>query len=522
MKKAFLLSLVVIFFCFSTGALNAMEEILAPSPGATISMDLKDASLKDVLKILSIQSGMNFIASEAVADRTLTLYLDKIPLKEAMDKIFIANNLTYDMDKQANIFLVKDWGKPQIETVTKVFYLKHATVSSSSLKEEMKNNVSGGGSVFGSTSGTSSTSGSSGSSTTTGTISGKWNSEDQAGITKAVSKLLTPQGTLIEDYRTNSLIVTDVPSRMPVVEQVIAALDIPIPQIMLEVEMLDVSKDVLDKIGFKYGQSPFTVTLAGGHISTGFPFESWENLYKTATAAHGTLGINEGDTGTYKVIVDFLTTQTDTKMLARPKILTLNNETAEIKIVTNEAIGVTTTSTGAGGTGLITAEAERQETGVSLRVTPQVNPDNGEITMFIMPSVSDATQKVTLTSTGSAFPATFVNPETRYTKSTVKINDGDTVILGGLIRNDKSEVITKLPFLGDIPFLGKLLFTNRSTSPNRERELLVFITPHIVKDNNVNFAKAGGDVSPTREQDTVSGFDRQTAVSSSLDKFEKK
>ena len=87
MKKIFLVSLIAVFFCSSTGALNAMEGILAPSPGATVSMDLKDASLKDVLKILSIQSGMNFIASEAVADRTLTLYLDKVSLKDSMEEV---------------------------------------------------------------------------------------------------------------------------------------------------------------------------------------------------------------------------------------------------------------------------------------------------------------------------------------------------------------------------------------------------------------------------------------------------
>jgi len=196
MKKIFIGSVAVFFLCCSVLESSAVEALFAPSPGVVISMDFKDVSLKDVLKVLSIQSGMNFIASEAVQDRTLTLYMDKVSLKEAMEKIFSANNLTYDLDKGANIFLVKDWGKPMIETVTKVFYLKHATVSSSSLKEEMKNNI---------VSSTGTTTTGSGS-TSTG---GKWDVEDESGITKAVKKMLTSHGTLIEDFRTNSLIVTD-------------------------------------------------------------------------------------------------------------------------------------------------------------------------------------------------------------------------------------------------------------------------------------------------------------------------
>ena len=506
MKKIFLVSLIAVFFCSSTGALNAMEGILAPSPGATVSMDLKDASLKDVLKILSIQSGMNFIASEAVADRTLTLYLDKVSLKDSMDKIFTANNLTYDLDKQANIFIVKDWGKPQIETVTKVFYLKHATVSSSSLKEEMKNNIS-------SSSTTTTT-------TSTSATSGKWMTDDDAGITKAVRKLLTAYGSLIEDFRTNSLVVTDVPSRMPVIEQVVKALDIAVSEVMLEVEILDVSKNAVDEIGFKFGQTPFSVALTGGTVEVGFPFKSWTKMFSAnpVAGALGDLAINTG-TG-YTMALDFLRTQTDTKYLARPRILTLNNETAEIKITTQETIGVTTSVSGTPS--VVTTTPERAETGVMLRVTPQIDSETGEITMFVMPTVKDSvTSTIPIGGTSLVTGAPkYKDPEERATKSTVRVKDGETVIMGGLLRNQRTDVITKLPFLGDIPLLGTL-FRHRETSPDRERELLVFITPHIVKDSNTMLVQAKNTVAE-REQSIASGVDRQAAITSNLDKYDKK
>jgi len=129
-----------------------------------------------------------------------------------MDELIKANNLSYELDKESNIFIVKDWGKPQIETVTKVFYLKHATVSSSSLKEEMAQ--------------ISPTQAAGGTTATTVLQRGKWRIEDDAGIVRAVKKILSGYGSVIEDYRTNSLVITDIPSRMPVITQTIAALDI--------------------------------------------------------------------------------------------------------------------------------------------------------------------------------------------------------------------------------------------------------------------------------------------------------
>ncbi len=112
-------------FLFFPPRLNAEAKISLPAGAEPeISLDFQDVGLKDILKVFSIQSGLNFIASEAVQDRKITLYLDKVPLKKAMDKLFGANNLTYELDRDANIFIVKDWGKLRVEPVTRVFGLK--------------------------------------------------------------------------------------------------------------------------------------------------------------------------------------------------------------------------------------------------------------------------------------------------------------------------------------------------------------------------------------------------------------
>ncbi|MDD5027082.1 MAG: hypothetical protein PHV58_01115, partial [Candidatus Omnitrophica bacterium] len=95
-------SFVFIFALFNLTLIPKLSALEGPPLSAykniSISMDLQDASLKDILKLLSIQSGLNFIASEAVQDRKMTLYMDQVPLQEAMDKIFKANNLSYDLD----------------------------------------------------------------------------------------------------------------------------------------------------------------------------------------------------------------------------------------------------------------------------------------------------------------------------------------------------------------------------------------------------------------------------------------
>jgi len=469
-RKYFKKIVLSLFFLFAIYAsLYAAESITLPNPAATISMDLKDASIKDVLKIFSIQSGLNFIASESVKDRILTLYLDKVPVLDCMEKIFKANNLSYEKDPNSNIIIVKDWGKPSIQTITKVFVLKYNRLQNSRIEKEIENYLD----QTSTTTGTG-LSAATGTGTTTGTEEEEITGDE--GISASIKKILSEYGKVTEDIRSNSLIVTDIPSNFPIIEQTIAALDVPVPQVLLEVEMLDVAKDKVDKIGFKYGQTPFTIVIKGAHQDMGFPFKHWSKRIGDPT--YGQVAINDSTSTYYQVQFDFLRTLTDTKFLARPKILTLSNETAEIKIVTNEAIGVSSTSQTT--TGTITGTAERTETGVILRITPQVNLLTGEITMFVMPVVAEAsTQLNTFTSGGTAF--TFANPETRVSKSIVRVKDGDTVVIGGLIRNTRSEVITKLHIFGDIPVLGAF-FRHKSVEPGKERELIVFITPRIVKE----------------------------------------
>lgn len=484
--------------------LEAEQELILPQEDILISMDLQDANLKDVLKIFSIQSGLNFIASEGLQDRRITLYLDKVPLKEALNKLFKANNLAYEFDPEANIIMVKDWGKPQIETMTKVFYLKHASVSTSSLKLEKASNLGSGAGA-----------------------------SSEAGITAAVKKLLSTNGSVIEDPRTNSIIVSDTPNRINVITQAVAALDVPIPQVMLEVEMLDVNKNAIDKLGVNWPEAIMKLSVPGMRV-TKFPFwgskadnNNWffNDTYKSpgANFTFTNFSTNRFLPSVFQVlgaelVLDFLKSRSDTKLLARPRILTLNNEVAEIKITTQETVGEKTevsSASDASGESLTTQGTERYETGVSLRVTPQINPETGEVTMFIMPKVTTTGTTITLGS------ITAKDPEDRLAKTVVKVKDGETIIIGGLINHKFSQVSTQVPFFSKIPVFGAL-FRHRAKDPDQERELIVFITPHIIKDEAVALAQSKKTAFPEREQSSFSGFDRQALISNSLSSWEEK
>ncbi|MFH0940652.1 MAG: secretin N-terminal domain-containing protein [Candidatus Omnitrophota bacterium] len=472
-----------------------------------ISMDFRDASLKTILKVFSEQAGLNFIASQVVQDRSITLFLDNVPLQEAMDKIMSANNLIYELEPGSNVFIVKEWGRPEVETITKVYNLKYTRLASSTLQKAIS-----AGSAKGSAAGGGAAAAGGGSASSGGAQAGAGGEGGgETGIESSIKGVMTSYGKVMQDPRTNSLIVTDIPSQFELIDRVVALLDVPTPQVMIEVEMLDVSKRTVDQMGVK--TTPGLMSLTGSSVPTKFPNFMWkgQDLSGLATPSftYGTLSA-----AVFQAVLDYLTTDTKTKFLARPRILSLSNETAEIKITTNEAVGLKTTTQSAQGASTQTQEAERYETGISLNVTPQVDPATGTVTMFIKPTVSQAR------SGGTFGGTTFKDPEVRSSSTTLMVKDGETIVVGGLIRTNEETTISKMPIVGDIPIIGALFRHKNSTK--EERELIVFITPRIIGfDNASTFAKndiTSSGLMPYREQS--SAVSRKEAVDNMLERWD--
>lgn len=501
--------LVLILLLFSTVAASEISRgLIYPEYSKVISMDFQNANLKDVLKIFSKQSGLNFVAAEGVQERRVTVYLNSVPVELALEKLLTANNLTYEIEPENNVFIVRESGEPELRTVTKVFFLKYASVSSSKLN-----------SAIGSIASTAGSSSASDSSSSAGGGSG--------GMVDIIKGILTSKGMVKEDRRTNSLTITDVPTQFPIIEQTIAQLDIPMPLVMIEVEMLDVNKNTVDKVGIDWPQAIAKLDITGTRV-TNFPFwgsKANKNYYTfsdiKSPSGNWKFSSLEGNNFAPSVLtmigkelaLDLFKQDKDTKYLARPRILTLSNETAEIKITTKEAVGLQTTTQSAQSTATQTEQAERVETGVSLRVTPQVNADTGEITMYIEPKVSQA-------KLGSQFgTTTYKDPEERFTKSLLRIKDGETIVVGGLLRTDFSQTINKIPVLGDIPLIGGI-FRHTDRDKNEQRELIVFITPRIVKESVTGRLVLQTDTALKREQDTPGKKNRE--MEKALEAIERK
>ncbi len=477
MKNIIVFSLVGILCLWTAGFTqdNIYGDYLLAGRDKFVSLDLENAQLLDVLKMLSQQSNMNFISTEAVRERQLTLYFEDVPLREAMDIIFSANHLAYDYYPDSNVFVIKEMGKPSLELKTKVYHLRYVRVESSRMQKEIdalvdisEDSDSGG--------------------------EGEGDDEDAEGIKAAVEAVLTEFGKVVVDPISNSLTVVDVPSRFPLIEEVINGLDIALPIVMIEVEMLDVSKNVVDQMGVRWPATLVNLGVSGTRW-TSFPFaqdkvmdgktftwsadketilDNWEFTDMPAEVfSPSVLTVIGAD-----LALQFLRTQTDTKFLARPKIMTLSNETAQVKITTNEVIGGTVTSQS--GNNTQSFDPERTETGTSLRVTPQVDVISGDITLFVEMIVKEASNSTFTFGKDSFIAGTIKDPEERKTSAVVRLKEGQTLFMGGLIKSDTNDVNTKIPILGDIPFIGRA-FRHKSKQV-QERELMVFITPRVIKE----------------------------------------
>ena len=426
-----------------------------PGSEGTVSLDVTEAYLEDVLKLLSKQSGLNFVASEETRDKKVTTYLDKVPIHAALVTILEANRLALRAVEGKNLFVVTDSGSSKVATTTQVFQLKYARVIPT--HGDAASNFGLSGSLITQTFG--GTGGGGGGAAAGGAAAGG------GGILPIVRSLLSSYGSVIPDPRTNSLIVTDIPRRLKVIGETLAKLDVKQKQIFIEAELLEVTVGTLRRLGLEYGSSVGTVgSYTGPKRTSFFPFATGLLEGGTRSTTLGVLSFTEAN-----ILFKLLATESDVKFLARPRLLTLSNEVAEIRIVADAVTGVT--STAQATTGSITETVERNTVGTILRVTPMVNDDR-YVTMVIEPEVSRVIQS-------SSF-STFLDPNRRAARTTVMVEDGGTVMIAGLISDETSKTSRRIPGLGDLPLLG--LPFKRTNTEKTDTEIILFITPRILRD----------------------------------------
>lgn len=463
----FKLSLAVIFTLFVSSPSLAIDgdypaSVQAASGSANmISMDFQNASLKAILKIFSQQAGLNFVAGQNVKDRNVTIYFDNVRVDDALTNIMNANNLIYEQAPGSNIFIVKESGRPEVTTITKIYELKYAQLSTPPTEK--------------------------------GAVA------KDPEIVSVLRDLLSESGKIVADKRSNSLIIKDIPSQFSIIEDVLLRLDTRTLQVMIELEVLEVSTTIADQIGMNW--SGTFGNYVGPQLGTQWPLKG-AIIDKDLITTDGTMKFNAMTFSFSAILSD-----SDTRILARPKILTLNNETAIIEITADTAVAsVTTVASAQGAATEASNTAERIKTGITMEVTPQINKD-GYITLHIEPTVTVPVVSQFFAGTGE--DSKFVDPHTRSIKTTIMVKDGETIVLGGLISREDTATFQKIPFLGDIPFLGAAF--RYKTNSEIEKELIIFITPTVVKETLYLL----GDISE-REQEKPKAV-REKEIKSLLD-----
>ena len=469
-----------------------------------VSIRVSNVPISAFLNSITTQAQINFIMSEEFANKRVTASLTKVTVREALDTLLRVHGLSYQRIGKSDSYVVTKRSNDAPDTITKIYTLSYISLQSigspsSELSSIMPQDVSSS-----SASGTYSSTGdysSSGSSMSghTGTGGGDAYSSS-AEIIGIVQSMLSPVGRIAVDARTNKLIVTDVAEVFPQVENILAELDIKPPQILIEAQIVEVNKTSGLTLGFEYGGSDGTLVSLTGPSREVYSeylhgrnnddtknlhgwdwiFPSYADTQSTSSTTGGTTTTTSSADGGSAGILDFtgfqivlrtLLTRGEAKYLGKPKVVTLNNKTATITTSTDATVGQTMSQSGSGsGEGMTTTSAERRRVGLTLQVTPQVNRE-GYVTLYVQPSYSD------LVSSGFDFSK---DTTTRAASTLVRVKNGQTVVIGGLLTSRETDQTRKVPLLGDIPILG-WLFTSRTTSKTTT-DLVIFITPTILAE----------------------------------------
>ena len=274
---------------------------------------------------------------------------------------------------------------------------------------------------------------------------------------------------VIPNEEANRILIDVDPRFKDTVMNVIAGLDEPPPQVVIQVLILEVTMDNELDLGVEFAFQDLQYAKAGPTDTTTFDYVGGTDI---GAAGSGLGGFTFTVTGAdFNFLFRTLQNEGNLKVLSRPQITAMDNQEAKID-VSDDVPYVTGTQTSS--TGQISTSVGRQNVGITLTVTPQINPD-GYVRMEINQKVSDQTGSTIDVGQGVTSPIFF----TREADTTITVKDNETVVLGGLITSRTENREQKVPILGDIPGLG-LLFRNQNDNMRR-KELLLVLTPHVIR-----------------------------------------
>ena len=463
---------------------NAQEGVFA----GRITLDFKEADIRSVLKVLAYKSGVNIVTSPEVSG-TVTIRLADVPWKEALKTILSAYG--YGYEQRENIIMVAPLEKltaqkkqevelSQVQpTVTEVFNLKYIDAGDAQKAIELQ--ISSRGQIT--------------------VLESIGQAGWEFGAAEISKRKRVSEGRI---SRSKTLIVTDVPPALDKIRQIIADIDVKPQQILIETRIIEVNKDRLRDIGVDWGtgasgaeSASLTYSPAGknksGIDTAQIGGHALSDIITPSSFGPKTSGLTTANTGLrvafkrltgaqFEAILHALEEDVTSNTLSAPRILTLNNQEATILVGQKFPLIKTDVSTESGKITGSTLD-RYQDIGIQLNVVPQIS-DKDYINMIIHPAVSSYTETLKAKTESGVILSEYPIINTREAETQILIKDGETVVIGGLLKDIKTRGQTGIPFLGKIPLIGFLF--QRQTNDTEKIDLLIFITARIVKEDEFN------------------------------------
>jgi type IV pilus assembly protein PilQ len=417
------------------------------------------------------------VASDSVGG-SVTLRLVNVPWDQALDVILRAKSL----DKRRNGNVV--WVAPQAELAKYEQDLADAKLKAQDTAELVTDYVP---ISYGKASDIAKL-------LTSGSMQGGGGGSSGANTQRG---FLSPRGSVSFDVRTNTLLLNDTPEKIKQIRDVIAVLDKPVQQVLIESRIVVATDDFTRDLGAKFGisgrqnntqfQNAATATPAlaaglgggnvvsiGGHDTGNGTTGGGLNVNLPATGAAGSFGLAILGAN-YALDLELSAAQTEGRgeVISSPRVITANQQEAVIR--QGQEIGyVTFQNSAGGGAGSGTATVQFKDAVLELKVTPTITADNR---VYLMINVKKDALAGYVDAPGSGKIPTI---DTREINTSVLVDNGQTVVLGGIYEINKSNTTTKVPGLGDIPGVGVLF--RKTSRANSKAELLIFVTPRILSD----------------------------------------
>ena len=377
-----------------------------------VTLQFRDASTKMVFEVLSRQTGINFVFDKDVrSDGKTTIFVQNVPIEQAIELVLGQNQLARQVLSENMVLIYPNTPQKQKDyqdQIVKTIYLTNADPKQA----------------------------------------------------QSLLKTVLNAKTLFIDERSNQIVIRDTPETVRMAEKLLASLDLPEPEVMMEVEVLEITRSRLQELGIQYptGVGVSATPLSGGalHLSD--------------------IGKQNSNTLTVSALsasVNLLKQVGLTNVLASPRIRARNREKAKILIGSRVPVITNTVTPVSTGAPVVTGSVQYLDVGLTLEVEPNIYLD-GDVAIKVSLEVSSILKEVPGPNGSLAYQI-----GTRDASTMLRLRDGETQILAGLINDQDTRNSNHIPGLGDIPFVGRLFGSQRSTSD--KSEIVLSITPRIIR-----------------------------------------